>query len=222
MLLENFPVRIYHVKSNISYPTNPGFHIMHWHKELQFTFVTKGSLVVETMGNRQMIAQNQVLFINRNIPHYIIADHETEYTSLLFGIEALYTTIPAVRLQLDEFSTNGIRTISLKKDIPWQDECINKVKAVMEGKTGPLQMTALLFSILSQLMQETKQPDGHTRSIMEERTERMMRYIAAHFKEDITLLDIAGSADISKTEANRCFKAVLSTTPYQYLLETRL
>lgn len=118
MSLENFPVRIYHVKSNTSYPTNPGFRIMHWHKELQFTFVTKDSLIVETMGNRQMIAQNQVLFINRNIPHYIIADHEAEYTSLLFGIEALYTSIPAVRLQLDEFSTNGSSTIILTKETP--------------------------------------------------------------------------------------------------------
>lgn len=163
-----------------------------------------------------------MLFINRNIPHYIIADHEAEYTSLLFGIEALYTTVPAVRLQLDEFSTNGSSTITLTQDIPWENKCIDNIKEAMEEKTGPLQMTALLFSILNILMQETKQPDGHSRSILEERTETMMRYIAAHFKEDITLLDIAGSADISKTEANRCFKAVLSTTPYQYLLETRL
>lgn len=89
-------------------------------------------------------------------------------------------------------------------------------------ETNSLRMSALLLSIMSILITRTEQPAIHARTITEQRTETMMKCIAEHFGDDISLSEIADSAGISKTEANRCFKTVLSTTPYQYLLETRL
>jgi len=50
----------------------------------------------------------------------------------------------------------------------------------------------------------------------------MLRFIETHFSEDITMGDIASSADISKSEATRCFKRAFQETPYNYLIEYRL
>lgn len=222
MTSENYPWRIYHVKSNISFPQNPSFHVMHWHKEVQFSVVTRGKLIVETMGNREMIAENQVLFINRDTPHCIVSTNDAQYTSLLFPIEALFTTIPDVRLQLEKFTTDGhLPTFCLSRDTAWQSSCMHMIQEAIE-ETNSLRMSALLLSIMSILITRTEQPAIHARTITEQRTETMMKCIAEHFGDDISLSEIADSAGISKTEANRCFKAVLSTTPYQYLLETRL
>ena len=50
----------------------------------------------------------------------------------------------------------------------------------------------------------------------------MMQYIFEHYKEKITLTDIASAASISKSEALRCFHIALSTTPINYLVDYRL
>ena len=54
------------------------------------------------------------------------------------------------------------------------------------------------------------------------RMQKILRYIEEHYAEDITLADLAKSANISKSECSRCFKLSLNTTPYKYLAEYRL
>jgi len=54
------------------------------------------------------------------------------------------------------------------------------------------------------------------------RTKQVLRYIAAHYAEDITLEDFAQSAHCSKSACLRAFHVSLNTTPYKYLIEYRL
>ena len=57
---------------------------------------------------------------------------------------------------------------------------------------------------------------------MQARMRLMMQYVFTHYKEKITLTDIASSANISKSEALRCFRLSLQTTPVSYLIDYRL
>ena len=50
----------------------------------------------------------------------------------------------------------------------------------------------------------------------------MTEYIQKHYNEKLTLEDIAASANISKTEALRCFSESTHTTPVGYLISYRL
>ncbi|MGL6198127.1 MAG: helix-turn-helix transcriptional regulator [Lachnospiraceae bacterium] len=50
----------------------------------------------------------------------------------------------------------------------------------------------------------------------------MTQYIEQHYPEKITLQDIANSADISKSEALRCFKNGVQAAPFVYLNRYRL
>ena len=54
------------------------------------------------------------------------------------------------------------------------------------------------------------------------RTKQILRYIAAHYAEDITLEDLAQSAHCSKSACLRAFRLLMKTTPYKYLIEYRL
>ena len=54
------------------------------------------------------------------------------------------------------------------------------------------------------------------------RMQKILRYIAEHYAEDLTLKDLADSANISKSECSRCFRLSLNTTPCKYLTEYRL
>ena len=55
-----------------------------------------------------------------------------------------------------------------------------------------------------------------------ERTKAMLQYIQAHFSEEITLAQIAGSANISKSECLRCFRSVIVSSPMQYVKQLRI
>lgn len=54
------------------------------------------------------------------------------------------------------------------------------------------------------------------------RVQKMLDYIARHYREPITAADIAGAASISRSEAGRCFKTYLGCSPVQALLRHRL
>ena len=50
----------------------------------------------------------------------------------------------------------------------------------------------------------------------------MIQYIQKHFSEMITLEDLAASANISRSEAGRCFQKYYADTPMSYLIRYRL
>lgn len=52
--------------------------------------------------------------------------------------------------------------------------------------------------------------------------QKFLKYIEQHYAEDVSLEDLAQSANVSKSECLRCFKQSLQTTPYKYLVEYRL
>ena len=52
--------------------------------------------------------------------------------------------------------------------------------------------------------------------------QQMLTYIYTHYAESITLADIARAADISRSEAGRCFKAYLGCSPVDALIKYRL
>ena len=57
---------------------------------------------------------------------------------------------------------------------------------------------------------------------MNARLRRMVAFIERHFASRLTLADIAADASISKSEALRCFKSGVQTTPIGYLNRYRL
>ena len=50
----------------------------------------------------------------------------------------------------------------------------------------------------------------------------MVQYIQKHFSEMISLEDLAASANISRSEAGRCFQKYYADTPMSYLIRYRL
>ena len=54
------------------------------------------------------------------------------------------------------------------------------------------------------------------------RVQQMLAFIYAHYTEEITLADIAGAANISRSEAGRCFKAYMDCSPVDVLIRYRL
>ncbi|WP_148409568.1 AraC family transcriptional regulator [Murimonas intestini] len=58
--------------------------------------------------------------------------------------------------------------------------------------------------------------------LLQIRMQKMLAFIHDNYAEPITLQDISGAADISKSEASRCFHSYLRESPISYLLNYRL
>ena len=56
----------------------------------------------------------------------------------------------------------------------------------------------------------------------QESVQVMLVFIHQHYSEDITLQDISDASMISVSQCNRYFKAMLNTTPYEYLIQYRI
>lgn len=54
------------------------------------------------------------------------------------------------------------------------------------------------------------------------RVQKMLSYIYEHYAEAVTLEDIAGAANISRSEAGRCFNAYMGCSPVDALIQYRL
>lgn len=65
-------------------------------------------------------------------------------------------------------------------------------------------------------------PDTKSADALNARMQMFLRYIEAHYAEEITLEQIAASASVSVSECTRCFKKTTAMTPYRYLMEYRL
>ncbi len=65
-------------------------------------------------------------------------------------------------------------------------------------------------------------PTPKNERLLQIRTQKMLNFIHNRYASQITLADIAASADISKSEAARCFQAYLHTSPVNYLIAYRM
>lgn len=54
------------------------------------------------------------------------------------------------------------------------------------------------------------------------RIQKMLAYIYEHYTEAVTLEDIAKAANISRSEAGRCFNTYMGCSPVEYLIQYRL
>ena len=54
------------------------------------------------------------------------------------------------------------------------------------------------------------------------RIQKMLNYIYENYTEAVTLEDIAGAADISRSEAGRCFNTYMGCSPVDALIQYRL
>lgn len=225
----NFPYLVLDVVNDQSTPRNPGFQVMHWHEDLQFILVLAGEIEVVTLASCLRLRQGEGVFINKNIVHLVRKVGPCHYNSFIFPDRLLkfYPGSPAGPI-VEQITGQTALPLCALRDTPANREVLRalyQLSQLEQQKTAlyPYAVLTALCQLWLAFLQHSAPPEKplpHT--VSEERTAAFLQYIDAHFGEDVTLADLAASASVSKSECLRCFKTVLHTTPYQYLLEVRL
>lgn len=78
----DFPYLVLDVINEHSYPRKPGFHVMHWHEDLQFIYVKSGKIKLITLDGSVQTAAGEAVFINKNVVHQIQQIEDCQYTAL--------------------------------------------------------------------------------------------------------------------------------------------
>lgn len=225
----DFPYLVLDVKNDQISPRNPGFQVMHWHEDLQFIYVLDGMIEVKTLDSVYQISAGDGIFINKNVVHLVLKKGTCHYNSFIFPDYFLkfYFGSPAKDCVESIVGKEQLPIFILSSNISWNCEALSILHSMSEleqKKTEYYAYEVLVFlsTLWLKISKNIQLPSDKQETVINLRMQKFLQYIEKHYGEEISLEELAGSANVSKSECLRCFKASLQTTPYKYLTEYRL
>jgi len=206
----------------------------HWHEELEFCFVRRGTLRVTTTNKEYLFHQGEAFFVNSDILCTMEGTDEGENTlmdSHLFHpvfLSGHFKSVYETKYLDPVLKNRKLELLEIRGNNENQKEMLALLKraALLQVKSDAEFQTRNVFSeIWLLLLEELKEWEADTtpvKTLNQERVQTMMAFIHANYGEKITMEDIASSAAIGKRECLRCFQSCIHKTPFEYLMEYRI
>lgn len=230
-----FPMQIY--KNDFLRYVN---HIIdwHWHPEIEIAVVLSGAVSCFINDTLIEIHEGDGFFINSNTMHKEVPLYEyirPIMTTVCFlpdfigdcGSDLIFRKY--IRPIVGDTSLKGIK---LSQKVPWQNNILNIIKAMFDESDVQSwgyelkyrNMLGELWYTLSLNLhsQNCGAEISHKSFVNEKRLKDMISFMQTNYQRDITIDEIAKSANISKSECFRCFKSMIDKKPITYLNEFRL
>ncbi len=207
----------------------------HWHEEMEYAFVTEGEPVFLLENTRIQLHPGEGIFINTGALHAV--------ENLKSPASGLHSAVFHYRLAggstdsrfWQQFvqpllHSSALRYILLTPNVPWQNQILKDFRQCWESISSDMENyeNSVRFWLTDALWLITKHCPGisHTLSEQEQldasRIRTMLEYIEAHYAEDLSVEQIAGSISVSGSVCLRCFNQMLGITPIQYVRQLRL
>lgn len=215
----------------LSFPE--GKVLAHWHEDIELSCVLEGSMIYDINGRKTIAREGDCMFINSSQLHfnYANAGNDCRYIcillhpSLLNGNPLIYD-----RIIRPIISNKGIEYIQYDQNDIRHNEISSLLQEMVRIKNSGnetyeltvIQKMCELWSLLYQdlkPMLQTREPEQNQNVVT---VQKMIRYIYTHYLEEVTLVDIAGSVNISKSKCCRVFKDYIGMSPVDFLNEYRL
>ena len=206
----------------------------HWHRTVELFYVESGSIEYDTPKGKMLFPAGSGGMVNSNVLHMTKAISQREKNvqllhifdvSLLAGeqgsrIEQKYIApvITAVQIEIIPlFPGNREDERILKLLIDSFRLSSEEFGYEIKLREALAQIWLMLFE-LSSSMREKK--DGYSKS--NDKIKLMMIYIHEHYREKISIADLAAAAYLSERECYRVFHDCLHMTPVEYITSYRL
>ena len=231
----SFPYAVFHVNQAGAEPNGRGFGDFHWHDELQFTLVTNGAIVMQVNGREYPLEQGEGLFINCGLLHAAIRfSQNAEYNSINFPYRLLCffeNSYMEQQFVLPYIGERALPTTILRPSCPWQKRLLDLLweccalypQTTLYAREYHLAAKSTqIWQILLEHLAVQASAYPRTLTSRQHRIQSMLSFIHTHYMQDLSLADIAASANISQSECCRCFREFLHISPRQYLIRYRL
>lgn len=209
---------------------------LHWHPDFEIATAKCGVLDYQVGGQHIILEAGDSIFVNGNMLHgikqlsgdvpdpmpnivfsgtLIAPETSTIYQKYILPI-AQCDSLPFVVFRHSDCSHGEINC--LIKDIYRQ---MNEKKACYE--LAVQRNINRIFEFISCGFNELPKTDATRIQINNQiRLQKMLNYIYENYAESVTLEDIAKAADISRSEAGRCFHTYMGCSPVDALIQYRL
>lgn len=203
----------------------------HWHHELEFLLVNKGTAICFAGDNRIELPEGSGIFINSGTLHRYEAKSSVFCPNIVFDATLLAPEDTLIyKKYVNPILHSSVAFQVLQPDVAWQHhilETLNRIFSVQEIDGGnelrTIQLLLQCWDILYKNMNmDSISPTVRRLNHRQAKLQTMMQYIHNHYKEAITLDMIANSVPISKSGALHIFRSCIQTSPVSYLIQYRL
>ncbi|MEW9701329.1 AraC family transcriptional regulator [Paenibacillus sp. SI8] len=221
-----FPLCVYKVEK-----INDVFFIYHWHKEIEFIYMTEGSAVFHIGSSVIELLQGEALLIPSGQLHacYPTGDLPAYFHAIVFDSHLLSSS--AYDAIQSKYIEPWIEKRLLLPDIirpssSWEERVLlllrDMIKQYAEQPRGfELRMKADLLAIFAELLPYGEHSSDSTRSNADtgkiERIKPVLLYMHEHYKERMLIQELAALIPMSEGHFCRFFKSIVKKTPVEYL-----
>lgn len=228
-----FPIAYYH-NELVAFPNWAG--PLHWHTDFEIATAAKGVLDYQVGQQHIVLKQGDSIFVNKNVLHGIkqlsgdIPDPMPNivFSGILIAPESsvLYQKYIQPIAQCDSlpfivFRNGDNFSSEVRHFIQDSYQLMDEQKTCYE--LAVQRNISRIFEFISCNFADLPKSEATRIQISNQvRLQKMLMYIYENYAEAITLEDIAKAADISRSEAGRCFNAYMGCSPIDALIQYRL
>ena len=228
-----FPITYYHDEL-VTLPNWAG--PLHWHPDFEIATAVTGILDYQVGGQHILLKEGDSIFVNGNLLHGIkqlsgdipdpmpnivfsgtlLAPESSVLYRKYIGPIAQCDALPFVVFRAGDSFSQEIRRL------------IDETYQLMNGRRPCYELAvqrniSCIFEFLSRNFAALPKLELARIQISNQvRMQKMMTYIYENYAEPVTLADIAKAANISRSEAGRCFHAYMGCSPIEALIQHRL
>lgn len=204
----------------------------HWHNEFEFSFVKEGTVLCHAGANCVRLYEGDGLFINSRTIHRFETAERGVLVNCIFSPEFIAEKSSAIYLKyVHPFLVSDFECKPYARQAAQNEEMLVLLQDVYVaafsncfGKELQIRnlVSTLWLRFVEGTLKDLRKSSRSRNKTVQARLHEMMTYIHANYHRRLTLMEIALAANISKSEALRCFHIGLETTPVTYLNEYRL
>ena len=189
---------------------------LHTHTCAEMFFITRGHGMFQVRRERFPVAINDLVVINTQVPHTEISQSDSPMEYVVLGVEGLETLT----------DLGGCALLHLLGEQEPVSACLRQItREIRERQPGCDEVCQkLLEIILLRLLRRedfalSSSPAGRRTS---QNCDLARRYIDNHFKENLSLDQLAELAHVNKYYLAHSFRREYNTSPISYLISRRI
>lgn len=210
----NNPVRLYMHKL--------GDVTRHWHESLELLFVLAGEVTVLAGDSKNTLHQDDMLLINSNVIHEL---HSDDCVMIAVQVKLSKFDLPPDLLQSLYFNCNSTTSADQERFRAIKQIIASMLQANAGGEGSLFHNRALAYRLLGELVQNFKAEkpaaESNTRKHLE-RLNNILRFIGEHYREQLTLNQLADREHLSAPYLSSFFEKYMGVNFSTYYTNLRL
>lgn len=223
----NIPYNTYPCTIPLDFESVP----LHWHEDVEFIYIKKGSGVIVIDGNEHMVNAGDIAFIIPGMVHGIfqLEADSMEYENILFdGKLFSSSTDDFFDTFLLPFFSNTVEVPHIFRQGVAGYESVRKyldsndnISSHREGAWG-LAIKGNLYLLLFDLVTLYEKKNDSSAKKKIDKLKPVIKYVELHYSESMTVAEMADIAGFSESHFMRFFKDTFGVSFVTYLNDYRL